>query len=286
MDLQPAIWIAWQTGPHGAVYDLGKGPNTYCAQCHSPLEWDSNARIDPPPNCVSCKFATDSAVRVAAGNPLISESDWHGIQCQVCHRIENAKKADSQLAWYNAASGFYETVLDSTQLCNKCHRDTEALRYAVSLGDQVHSGFTCTQCHDPHNLVATCTQSGCHTGLVGESRISPHATGADVGTCNSTGCHDNDTMTGRPTPVISKDGWNHRSLTHSKVSCEACHDASGMEVGPLEGSDRWGTIRKVTLLGRTTEKPYPSHDLQREVDCARCHFPANPWGMVEGVNWK
>jgi hypothetical protein len=26
----------WESGPHSADYDLGKGPNTMCTRCHSP----------------------------------------------------------------------------------------------------------------------------------------------------------------------------------------------------------------------------------------------------------
>ena len=36
---QSAIIADWESGPHSADYDLGKGPNTMCTRCHSPQNW-------------------------------------------------------------------------------------------------------------------------------------------------------------------------------------------------------------------------------------------------------
>jgi hypothetical protein len=61
---QALYWNAWEAGPHANTYDLEKGPNTYCAKCHSPTNWDPAAVVDPPPNCVSCKFPFESEPRI------------------------------------------------------------------------------------------------------------------------------------------------------------------------------------------------------------------------------
>lgn len=58
---------------------------------------------------------------------------------------------------------------------------------------------------------------------------------------------------------------------HAIVGCVACHDASGLEAGPVEGDGRWLALRN--------GDPYVSHNLQLEVDCARCHYAGNSWGL-------
>ena len=47
------------------------------------------------------------------------------------------------------------------------------------------------------------------------------------------------------------------------VMCLACHDASGLEVGLVEDGDIWLTLR--------SGDPYISHNLQKAVNCTRCH---------------
>ena len=253
--VQQIAWQDWQKGPHSATYDLSKGPNTYCARCHSPLNWDQSAKIDPPPNCVSCKFAFEAKPRIAQGNPLVPKDDWKNIGCEVCHQMENGA-VQGEIAWLNPITGYHETVISPTDLCEKCHTNTETLKHKRALGDQAHDGFICTSCHNPHSAVASCTQSGCHIEI---SEAGP--------------------ATSQPQAIY----WNHRDPAHVNLACVACHDASGLEVGPLENQQVWMTFRTVLLLGRQNNEPYQSHDLQAVVDCGRCHFFGNPWGLNDQV---
>ena len=46
------IRTALSEGVHGDTYDVGTGPNTYCAQCKSPVNYDPQSAIDLPPNCL------------------------------------------------------------------------------------------------------------------------------------------------------------------------------------------------------------------------------------------
>lgn len=243
--------VDWASGPHAAGYDLGKGPNTYCSKCHSPLNWDPKATIDAPPNCVSCKFATDAAPRMAVGNPLIAEADWKGINCDSCHQVKE-DRVNPAIGWFNPQTNYYETVATSQALCEKCHTDTATLRYKVDLGTGDHSTFDCTECHQPHSVAASCQAEGCH---------------ADV---NFVG-------------ITNPKYLGHTSL-HESVDCVACHDASGLEVGILEGGEIWTTFRTVEVLGRAQTSPYPSHNLTSEVNCERCHYPDNPWGIVGSLD--
>jgi len=241
---QSAYWQAWRGGAHAASYDLGKGPNTYCARCHSPANYDPMAKVDPPPNCVSCKFAFESEPRVAVSNPLVPEADWKGVGCESCHWMKGGV-AQAEISWLNVQTGYHETLATTTALCEKCHADTETLRHKRDLQDGAHQGYTCTQCHDAHTTQASCTAANCHPQVGSE-----------------------------PEPVAGHDA------NHVQVTCVACHDAGGLQVGPLEGQDVWVTFRTTQLLGRANTEPYQSHYLQASAPCQRCHFDDNPWGLA------
>jgi hypothetical protein len=231
-------------GPHGIGYDLSHGPNTYCSRCHSPENWDPAARVDPPPNCVSCKFPNEPEPRLAVSNPLIPVEEWKGISCEVCHVVRD-NEVQAQIAWLDVQTGYHNTVASSTELCGKCHADTETLRHQRNLGEGAHADFTCTQCHEPHSVAAGCSTTDCHPAL------------AD--------------------PAFSHPGSEPE---HAAVKCVACHDASGLEAGPLEEEAVWVVFRETQLLGRSSKSPYQSHTLDKQVDCARCHYPSNPWNLA------
>ena len=233
----------WQSSPHANTYDQGKGPNTYCAKCHSPRNWDPAAKIDPQPNCVSCKFSFDPVMRVAKSNPPVAQADWKSIGCEQCHPTENGVTS-SQIAWLNTVTGKYEPVANSTALCEKCHTDTDTIRHKRDLANSVHATFTCTQCHDPHTTTASCTAQACHPNVLNPSKPIPG--------------HDK---------------------AHATVSCVACHDGSKLAVGIDKSTTMWITFRTTELLGRATTEAYQSHNIQLAVDCNKCHAPNNQWGL-------
>lgn len=293
---QSIYWDRWRNGPHADTYALEKGPNTYCARCHSPANWDYAATIDAPPNCVSCKFSFEAEPRVAQGNPLVSEEAWADIGCSVCHRMEHGV-AQAEIAWYDNATGYYETVADSTELCEKCHTDTEVIRHKRNLAGSAHADFVCTDCHDAHDASASCDD--CHTISKTEipTLLPEHQTvdsNEDCGPCHAGAysthtvqiqesgnddcmdCHGYLMGRASPEPI-----WIGHSPAHAQVTCVACHDSSGLEVGPAADDEVWVTFRTTELLGRTNREPYQSHTLQRTVDCVRCHFADNPWNLAE-----
>jgi hypothetical protein len=231
---------AWEESPHAHTYGEEKGPNTYCAQCHSPENWDPSASIDQPPNCVTCKFPDDPEIRIAEGNTFIPSEQWKGIGCEICHKVESGL-VTSQVAWKNVVTGYYETVATSKELCEKCHREADTLNHGRGLGTQAHQAYLCTDCHDPHSTKASCVSSECHATMV------------------------------EPTPI-------GHDPAHSSIDCVVCHDASGLVVDKLD--DRWVTLRTLDLLGSSSIEVYQSHNLQNSVDCTRCHYPGNRWGLT------
>lgn len=291
---QEPYWEAWRRGPHANTYALEKGPNTYCARCHAPANWDINATIDPAPNCVSCKFPSEDEPRVAEGNPLVPEDEWQSIGCDVCHRTQDGV-VDPEVAWRDRQTGYYETLPDNTALCEKCHLNNDTLKHRRDLGDAAHADFQCTDCHDPHDTSAAC--GDCHNvSMTRESRLIPeHEAVTHNDQCAE--CHagaweahpmriqqeNNDDCMNCHGEIMgsamNRPVFIGHSAYHENVRCVACHDASGLEVGPGPGEAKWTTYRTRNLLGQRLREPYQSHALHRSVDCRRCHYTDNPWDL-------
>lgn len=296
---QSAIVAAWEKSGHAHTYGLEKGPNTYCAKCHSPQNWDPAASIDSPPNCVSCKFSNEPEMRIAVDNPPVDEADWKNIGCAVCHRVDNGV-AEAEVSWLDVRTGYYETVATATELCEKCHLDNDTLSHKVDYSDSPHEDFTCTQCHDAHSTAASCTAGGCHTDFSDKEPkvIAEHLDQVNTNQCKT--CHKSvadihmNFLDEPPTKcmdchghLMGETGEQYQlahSANHANVWCVACHDATGLEVGPDENLNEWVTYRSIELLGQITTGPYRSHKVQLEVDCSRCHFAGNSWGLsvIEG----
>ena len=263
---QSAIVAAWESGPHANNYALNKGPNTYCSRCHSPQNWDPESRVDRPPNCVTCKFPTDDEIRMASTMDFVEEEDWVGITCETCHQVENGVALPG-IAWLNTVTGEYEQVSDPNELCGKCHATTKGVKatggrgveHAIELGGSAHLNWAgewpqvdrpqyCSDCHDPHSTVPkTCVD-----------------------------CHQDVT-----TSETHMKGYNDVMLDN--VSCMACHDASGMEVGPHPAEDMGDVfvtlVSEMSRSGELETEYVKSHSIQWEVSCDRCHFEENPWEL-------
>lgn len=270
------ILTKWEQSAHANTYDLSKGPNTYCARCHSPKNWDPQSKIDAAPNCVSCKLASEDSPRMALNNPLVVEDAWEDIGCDICHaRIDG--RVSGEIAWWNQTTQTHEEIVDSNDLCQKCHENTEVLEHRIDLGERLHQGSSCIDCHDAHSTEASCTNEGCHAGIV-ELTDFPPATPVGVHTegsnafCAASNCHP------AATAVATQPRSVHGYI-HSSVSCVACHAAGEVHIGPSSESGLWVTWRSLDLYGLYWEQPYASHNLQVEVDCLRCHSDDSPWGL-------
>jgi len=285
---QSAYWEDWEISPHANTYALEKGPNTYCARCHSPKNWDPEAKIDPPPNCVSCKFPFETEARIAQSNPLVPQDEWMDIGCEICHQVKNGV-ASAELYWLDIKTGYHETVQTSTELCEKCHTDTETIRHKRDVDGGAHTDFLCTNCHDPHTTVVDYGAEQCHSDvealrvLPSQYHADMHADINDQNLCLQ--CHPEgkklhkmettynwvDDCLNCHTVMHEEEFADAAAIEHSKihnsVNCVACHDASNLEVAPIEGYGEWITFRTTELLGRSHTIPYQSHNLQKDVDC-------------------
>jgi len=229
----------WEESKHANTYVIENGAHNECARCHSPANWIPTSPEDMPATCATCKFT------IKTPKP-VEKADWKNIGCEQCHRVEK-ETVTQAVAWRNPAlanfdpsSDPYETVKTNTELCEKCHRDT----YKIEMGKSAHANKTCTDCHDPHSTRASCTTAQCHPNVL------------------------------KPTqPIVGHD------TAHANVHCVACHDAGGWKVQPTGDKKTWLTLRPTDLKGNPNPIPYTSHNLQKTVDCARCHFAGNPWNL-------
>ncbi len=252
----PEEWVLWSKGPHANTYDGGSSSNTYCAQCHSPLNWNPDATSDTA--------------------SVVSMGEWQNISCDICH-ASSGGQVSASIAWWDQVAVQNEPLASGAQLCEKCHQNPDEAHSQVKLGGSVHVGFTCVNCHDPHSTAASCSNSGCHAEIRPESSIPPGTpTGGqhpnNGSFCGGANCH----------PAATQAALSNSSIhgaVHASVSCIACHDSSGLEVTPSEDLGAWTTLHTVERDGVQTRIPYQSHEIQAGVDCTRCHFDGNQWGL-------
>jgi hypothetical protein len=197
---------------------------------------------DMPESCLTCKF------EVEPPPPFIPETEWTNVECKVCHKAKKGKVED-QIAWLEIAPiEEYTEVSSVTELCNKCHLGDGIPDHAPVVVGGAHEGFQCTDCHNAHDTMATCSTSACHGDVLAPSASIPG--------------HDEN---------------------HTNVECVTCHDVGGMEIDLITDTGVWFTYFIFDSEGEVNAKPFASHDIVLEAPCDRCHYPANPWGLVESV---
>lgn len=232
------IQTKWEGSSHANTFVVGDdGVNSTCTRCHAPFNFIPTMD-DMPESCATCKFEVDPPP------PFTSQADWIDVECKVCHKFKR-NKIEPGFAWLEIAPiEEYAEVASATELCDKCHLAEEIDGHfsVVVMGD--HPGYLCTDCHDAHDITATCSTSGCHEGTL-EADVAGH------------------------------------DENHAVVSCVACHDNGGMEIGILEDSGTWFTFQ-VDVEGSLI--PAASHNIVLAASCERCHFEENPWGLSESVS--
>ena len=206
-------------------------------------------------------------------------SEWQAVDCDVCHSPLANGGFSTDVSYWNPETGGYEEVQDTSELCRNCHRQSESIDNSIDMGTGMHAKLGCTACHEPHRGTASCTNSTCHASLeaevtvIGRLYMPPGHENAEPHDCGGAQCHS------AATQVAQDNSFLHIGNYHGNLTCSACHDATGMEVEPGDDFLEWNTWQPVTWDGQEGKRPKFSHNVQREVDCTRCHYEANPWRL-------
>ena len=198
------------------------------------------------------------------------------IECKICHEMSGETVLHT-IGWLDQLTGRHETIAESEILCNKCHKNTEKEDQQIVLNGVAHVSDKCLDCHNPHTTSASCTNSGCHTNLLQGKRVSV-ATPADGhqvtgdAICGGDSCHPAATQAALSDLTI-------HGARHAAVVCFACHAAGDIQVERLRKTGAGGISNTTAVDG--TPMPYSAifHDITRQVDCTRCHFTNNKWGL-------
>jgi hypothetical protein len=194
---------------------------------------------------------------------LVTEDQWVGIPCAQCHDLDEHGTASAELAWLAPITMQYEEINTPNELCMKCHTNPAGAKvssaglsanHEINLGGSAHMNYAgewpqadrpkyCTDCHNAHS---------------GETK-------------QCVDCHtDTDATHTRVAPMMDT------------VTCMACHDASGSDVGRATEDGLFTTIK--TTAGRggapATTAEIVSHSIVYMVSCNRCHKDGNKYGLT------
>jgi hypothetical protein len=198
---------------------------------------------DLPESCFACKFELEEPP------PYIPENEWVSIPCNVCHKTNKDDTIQPEIAWLEIAPlEEYTAVASPTELCLKCHAPIDIPEHGDVHVGGAHSGYECTACHSVHDTTTSCAAEACHSDVVESADPIPG--------------HDAD---------------------HQVVSCVACHDGSGMEVGLDADRGLWTTFATDSFEAGSANYAFTSHNIVLESRCDRCHFVDNPWALSTGV---
>lgn len=176
--------------------------------------------------------------------PLVPENAWTNISCNVCHEVDKKGNVQPEYAWLEIAPlEEYADVASPTELCLKCHAPVDIPNHGSVAVSGAHLGYECTRCHSAHSTTASCTAAGCHN----EADMPAH------------------------------------DAYHQMVPCSTCHDGDGMTVDLDAESGKWLTYLPSAAGTDSSHFAFTSHNIVLEVDCSRCHFAGNPWGLTESV---
>lgn len=207
--------------------------------------------------CASCKSPRNWDPANTAGDAARD--------CASCKRIPGAARPE-------LAGGVAVAEADWQHVsCDVCHIPAgESFYTSVAFWDGATNTYAPVE-----NVDALCRH--CHEGrhgfeVVGEQQHTTAHQGWACTRCHGahntpvscTDCHD---------PTTGAGALEHDR--HPGVHCSACHDAGGLSVWQDEQDGEYITLRFAHALSS-----WPSHNLQRAVDCRRCHHPEEPTGAV------
>jgi hypothetical protein len=237
-------YAEWSQSKHAETYDQGLGANTTCAKCKSPANWDpQNEAVEAAHDCGSCKRIPGAPRPDLKGGVIVPQHNWKNISCDICHQPVG-DSFDKSISFWNQAKGEYESVASVSELCGKCHVGRHGFEVIEEQETSpAHQGWECTRCHGSHGSPSKCSD-----------------------------CHN---------PNTGKGAEEH--LSHTQVNCTACHDAGALPIWQEidQQSLHYGEFIPVRFAHALTS--WPSHNLQLEVRCQRCHHPFHDRHPVAAV---
>ncbi len=240
-----AAQAEWAQSGHSDTYDNGMGANTTCARCKSPTNWDPTQDIAQQEalDCYACKRIAGAPRPELSSGTPIDENDWQDIRCEVCH-IPAGDSYYTGVAFWNQATGEYQEVNSVMELCAHCHEGQHGFEVIEEQRTSpAHTNMECTECHGAHGTPSSCQD-----------------------------CHD---------PTIGVGAADH--ARHPNVNCTACHDAGGLSVWyeADPASPHYGEY--ITRRFAHALTSWPSHNLQLETRCERCHHPLGEYGEYQVI---
>ncbi|MEW6118386.1 MAG: hypothetical protein AB1553_16045 [Nitrospirota bacterium] len=230
---------------HNMVFfTLNSSDTTVCQSCHTGMATSvaiEHARLSL--SCATCHSSTDPAVQstIASGSGVNGQP----VYCATCHTAFTSHDADHdkttftpnatdtaacQYCHTDFATGFATAHASQGLGCSNCHSSTDQnVIAAIDRGDEGAAGQTvyCNDCHTPFSHetqhdktlftdnsadIATCSATGCHTGMM-SSIVQEHRNegfGCSV-------CHVNSD------PVILNAIMLGSGSAGQPVYCVACH---------------------------------------------------------------
>ena len=234
-DALAAAYAEWERSAHANTYDNGFGANTTCARCKSPLNWDPSQELASLQalDCGSCK-RIPGAPRPHLGEGIpVPEEEWRDISCEICH-IPAGNSYYVEVSYWNQETATYQDVDTVSDLCAKCHEGRHGFEVVEELeASQAHIFMECTDCHGIHGTPSECID-----------------------------CHD-----------PSEGSGYDEHARHQSVDCTGCHDAGGLNIWKDTNMDSRYFGIYITRRFAHDLTSWPSHNLQTEVLCQRCHHP-------------
>jgi hypothetical protein len=257
-------------------------PLILCALLLAACSQAPQASIDPPPPAVYSsptplpqEYSTDDPILEGIRTLFSSGPHAGSYSCENCHGT--SERIGKQLNWLNPTNGHTEVVSTPTELCLKCHPEQRSKSDSQSQVISPHADQDCTGCHNAHSTQASCTNSVCHTDIqtifyAKIVRPEPHPTEGDPNSymCGGTACHTF-------AKQIASAPIYHQPI-HNHVPCYVCHDSIGMAVGKAD-DQTWFTVGQTDNGNSSSSHMVVSHSIGLEVECGKCHFVDNPWGL-------
>ncbi|MCJ7716570.1 MAG: hypothetical protein MUO54_08625 [Anaerolineales bacterium] len=252
-DLLTVSLHEWETSPHANAFVVDDQGNNNSCSQCHAPVNWMPTLDDIPESCLTCKFELEPPP------PYIPENEWMHIPCLVCHEENKKGIIQPEITWLEIpALEEYASVETPTELCLKCHNTENVKEHGMVIVGGDHKDMQCTECHLPHSTAVSCVSGDCHPAVYSAADTTPG--------------HDE---------------------IHQDISCAACHDSAGWEVGPNEDLGYWITNSPWSheiMIGEADTKietgivPFTSHEIGLEANCDRCHSVDNQWGLTENVD--